>query len=191
MDPSVCGGSVSFVRGNREMPRPEKVTEVEQLRGRLRKAGAVIFTDYRGLTVAEITQLRGRLREAGAEYRVVKNRLLGIAGKSVGVEGFGAMLEGPTAAAFVADDPVSVAKILQEFMRQTRKLAIKGSVISGQLYDSSRTRALADLPGRQELLARAVGGIAAPLSGLAGVLSALPRNLVYALDQIRQQRSAA
>jgi large subunit ribosomal protein L10 len=173
------------------MPRPEKVTEVDRLQARLKKAGAVIFTDYRGLTVAEITQLRGRLREAGAEYRVVKNRLLGIAARATGVEGLGAMLEGPTAAAFVADDPVSVAKILQEFIRQTRKLAIKGSVISGQLYDSNRTRALADLPGRQELLARTVGSIAAPLAGLAGVLSALPRNLVYALDQIRQQRSAA
>ncbi|MDR7419441.1 MAG: 50S ribosomal protein L10 [Armatimonadota bacterium] len=173
------------------MPRPEKVTEVEQLQVRLKTASAVIFTDYRGLTVAEITQLRSKLREAGAEYRVLKNRLFGIAGKSVGLEGFGPMLEGPTAAAFVADDPISVAKVLQEFIRQTRKLAIKGSVISGRLYDEQRTRALAELPGRRELLAKTVGSIAAPLSGLAGVLSALPRNLVYALDQIRKQRSAA
>jgi large subunit ribosomal protein L10 len=125
------------------------------------------------------------------EYRVVKNRLLGIAGKAAGVADLGPMLEGPTAAAFVADDPVSAAKILQEFSRQSRKLAIKGSVVSGRVYDETRTKALAELPSRQELLAQVVGGIAAPLSGLVGVLSALPRNLVNVLDQIRTQRSAA
>jgi large subunit ribosomal protein L10 len=173
------------------MPRPEKTAEVEGLQQRLRRANAVILTDFRGLTVSEITQLRGRLRDAGAEYRVVKNRLLGIAGKAAGIDDFGPMLEGPTAAAFTAADPVAAAKVLQEFSRQTRKLAIKGSIVDGRLYDEVRTRALADLPGRQELLARAVGGIAAPLAAMVGVLSALPRNLVYALDQIRRQREAA
>ncbi|MDR7483732.1 MAG: 50S ribosomal protein L10 [Armatimonadota bacterium] len=173
------------------MPRPEKVSEVEQLQGRLARARAVILTDFRGLTVAEITALRTRLREAGAEYRVVKNRLLRIAAAAAGIEGLGPTLEGPTAAAFVSDDPVAAAKIIQEFSRQTRKLAVKGSVIGGQLYDGARTRALADLPSRQELVGRVVGGVAAPLAGLAGALSALPRSLIYALDQVRRQRSAA
>lgn len=173
------------------MPRPEKVTQVEGLEARLRKAAVVILTDFRGLTVGEITQLRGRLREAGAEYRVVKNRLLGIAVQSSGLPGLGKMLEGPTAVAFTSGDPVAVAKIIQDFSRQSRKLGIKGSIVSGQVYDEIKTRAMADLPGRQELLAMAVGSIAAPLSGLARALSALPRNLVYVLDQARQQRSAA
>jgi large subunit ribosomal protein L10 len=101
------------------------------------------------------------------------------------------MLEGPTGAAFVADDPVAAARILQEFSRLSRKLVIKGSIVSGRLYDEARTRAMADLPGRPELLSRTVGGIAAPLSGLVGVLCAVPRNLVSVLDQICQQRSAA
>jgi large subunit ribosomal protein L10 len=173
------------------MPRPEKTAAVEGLQARLRGSSAVILTDFRGLTVSEITQLRGRLREAGAEYRVVKNRLLGIACRAAGIDDLGAMLEGPTAAAFAGDDPVAAARIIQEFSRQTRKLAIKGSIVAGRLYDEARTRALADLPGRPELLARVVGGIAAPLTGLAGVLAGLPRNLVYALDQIRRQREAA
>jgi large subunit ribosomal protein L10 len=173
------------------MPRPEKTAEVEGLQERLRRATAVILTDFRGLTVSEITQLRGRLRAAGVEYRVVKNRLLGIAGRAVGLGDVGPMLEGPTAVAFTGTDPVAAAKIIQEFSRQTRKLAIKGSIVEGRLYDEARTRALADLPGRQDLLARAVGGIAAPLAALAGVLSAVPRNLVYALDEIRRQREAA
>lgn len=173
------------------MARPEKVKEVETLAERLRRAQAVILTDFRGLTVGEITQLRTRLREAGAEYRVVKNRLLGIAGRAGGLPDFGPILEGPTAAAFVHGDPVAAARILQEFSRLSRKLAIKGSLVEGHVYDEARTRALADLPSRPELLARVVGGIAAPLAGLAGVLSGLPRNLVYALEQIRKQREAA
>jgi large subunit ribosomal protein L10 len=173
------------------MPRPEKAAKVEDLEGRLKKATAVILTDFRGLTVGEMTQLRVRLREVGAEYRVVKNRLLGIASRATGVEGLGALLEGPTAVAFTSGDPVPVARVIQEFSRQSRKLGIKGSIVSGHVYDETKTRALADLPSRQELLARTVGSIAAPLVRLAGVLSAVPRNLVYALEQIRQQRSAA
>jgi large subunit ribosomal protein L10 len=173
------------------MPRADKVSEVERLRTRLREATAVILADFRGLTVAEMTQLRGRLREAGVEFRVVKNRLFQIAGREVGLGALGDVLEGPTAAAFTPGDPVVAAKLLQEFSRQSRKLAIKGSIVSGVVYDEARTRALADLPSRHELLARAVGGIAAPLIGLEGVLSALPRNLVYVLDQIRRQRAAA
>jgi large subunit ribosomal protein L10 len=173
------------------MPRADKVSEVERLQARLRGATAVILADFRGLTVAELTQLRARLREAGVDFRVVKNRLFQIAGRAVGLGALGDLLEGPTAVAFTPGDPVAAAKLLQEFSRQSRKLTIKGSIVSGVVYDEARTRALAELPSRQELLARAVGGIAAPLTGLAGVLSALPRHLVSALDQIRRQRAAA
>jgi len=173
------------------MTRPEKVSEVAQLEARLKKANAVILTDFRGLTVGEISTLRGKLREAGVEYRVVKNRLLGIAGKAAGIEGLAPFLEGPTAAAFTANDPVNAAKIIQEFIRQTRKLTVKGSIVAGHVYDEAQTKTLADLPSRQHLLAHVVGSIAAPLAGLASVLAGVPRKLVYALDQVRQQRSAA
>ncbi len=173
------------------MPRPDKVNEVERLQERLRGAVAVILTDFRGLTVGEITVLRGKLREAGAEYRVVKNRLLAIAGKASGIEGLEPYLAGPTAVAFAAADPVAAAKAIQEFIRQTRKLVIKASVVDGRVFDASQTKVLAELPGRPELIARVVGGIAGPLAGLQAVLSGLPRKLVYALDQIRQQRPAA
>jgi large subunit ribosomal protein L10 len=170
------------------MPRQEKVAEVERLQERLRRAAAVILTDFRGLTVGEITQLRRKLRDADAEYRVVKNSLLGKAAQAAGIEGLAAYLEGPTAVAFAASDPVAAARVIQEFIRQTRKLAVKGSVVAGRVYGQAQTRALADLPGRQELLARVVGGVAAPLAALAGVLGGLPRALVYALDQVRRQR---
>ncbi|MDI6772414.1 MAG: 50S ribosomal protein L10 [bacterium] len=173
------------------MARPEKVDEVTHLKARLDRSAAVILTDFRGLTVGEITVLRGRLRNVGAEYRVVKNRLFRIAADASGIEGLEQQLEGPTAAAFVSDDPVPVARVIQEFSRQSRKLTIKGSILAGAVIDDVRTRVLADLPDRAVLLARVVGGIAAPLSGLVGVLSGLPLKLVRALDQIREQRTAA
>jgi len=134
------------------MPRPEKVTEVELLETRLRRAAGVILTDFRGLTVAEISTLRGKLRDAGAEYRVVKNRLFGIATKALGIEGLGPYLEGPTAAAFASRDPVAAAKVIQEFIRQTRKLVVKGSVVAGRVYDEAQTKTLAELPGRHGLV---------------------------------------
>ncbi len=191
MDPSACGGSIMLQECEGPMARPEKVEEVARLKARLDKSAAVILTDFRGLTVGEITVLRGRLRSVGAEYRVVKNRLLRIAADAAGIEGLEHQLEGPTAAAFTSGDPVPVARVIQEFSRQSRKLTIKGSILAGAVIDDARTRVLADLPGRKELLALVVGGIAAPLSGLAGVLSGLPRKLVRALDQIREQRTAA
>lgn len=176
--------------GNGPMARPEKVEEITRLRARLDRSAAVILTDFRGLTVREITVLRGRLRQAGAEYRVVKNRLLRIAASAAGIEGLERYLEGPTAAAFVSGDPIPVARAIQEFSRQSRKLAFKGGILAGAVIDDARTRVLADLPDRVEILARAVGSIAAPLSGLVGVLTGLPRKLVRALDQIREQRAA-
>ncbi len=173
------------------MARPDKSEEVAALKARLDRSEAVILTDFRGLTVGEITILRSRLRSTGAEYRVVKNRLLRIAADAVGIKGLEHELEGPTAAAFVRGDPVPAARAIQEFIRQYRKLAIKGGILAGAVIDDARARGLADLPDRAELLARVVGGIAAPLGGLAGVLSGLPRKLVRALDQIQKQRAAA
>jgi large subunit ribosomal protein L10 len=180
-----------MARAHTATPRPGKAEGVTELRAAIEGSQAIILTDFRGLTVAEITSLRAKLRDAGAQYRVVKNRLMVIAGKAAGLPDLGAMLEGPTGAVFATADAVTAAKAVQDFIRATRKLAVKGSVVSGAVYNETQTKALSELPTRPELLAKAVGSIAAPLSGLAGVLSALPRNLVYALDQMRQKQEAA
>lgn len=173
------------------MVRPEKVSEVEVLKERLQRARAVILTDFRGLTVKEITQLRARLREAGVEYRVVKNRLMRIAARQAGIPGLETYLEGPTAAAFGYDDPVTPARVIQEFVRQMRKLEAKGGIAEGRPLSAQQVRQLADLPPRGILLAQVAGGMRAPLQGLVSVLTGVPRALVFALDQIRRQREAA
>jgi len=175
----------------KSMARPEKVSEVEVLKERLRRARAVVLTDFRGLTVGEINQLRGKLREAGVEYKVVKNRLMLIAAREAGIQGLEAYLEGPTAAAFGYSDPVVPAKIIQDFIRQMRKLEAKGGVMERRAVTAQEVRLLADLPPRGVLLALVAGGMRAPLYGLANVLAGVPRSLVYVLDRIRQQRQTA
>jgi large subunit ribosomal protein L10 len=169
-------------------PKPEKVTAVEELEKQLRASPVVILTDYRGLSVDEIGALRGRLREANVEYRVAKNTLLAIAAERCGYTGLVRFLAGPTAVVFGRDDPSVPARVLQEFIRQYRKLEIKGGVVSGEAVNADEVRLLATLPSRAELLARAVGLIQAPLRAVVVVLSAPARGLVTALDAFRVKR---
>ena len=180
------------VSGGSDMagPKPEKVAVVEDLERRLRASQVVILTDYRGLTVDEIGTLRGRLREANVEYRVAKNTLLALAAERCGYKNLSQFLSGPTAVVFGQDDPSVPARVLQEFIRQYRKLEIKGGVVSGEALDAPSMRALATLPTRMELLARTVGMIQAPLRMLVTALNGPARGLVTALDALRAMREA-
>jgi large subunit ribosomal protein L10 len=172
-------------------PRPDKVAEVEALEQRLRSSSIVILTDYRGLTVGEIGALRGKLRGASLEYRVAKNTLLSRAAERLGIGGLEAHLTGPTAVVFGNDDPGVPARLLQDFIRQYRKLEIKGGVVEGHALDAAQVQALATLPTKLELLARVVGAVQGPLFALVTVLNAAPRGLVTALEALRKQREAA
>lgn len=171
--------------------RLEKVQQVETIRAWLKQAVAAILTDYRGLNVGELVQLRSKLREAGSDYRVVKNTLLQRAAEGLGITGLEPYLEGPTAVAISRGDPVAPAKVLQEFIRQMRKLEIKGGLVEGRIITAEQVKALAEMPSKPQMQARLLGTLQGPLYGLAGVLVGLQRNLVYGLDQIRRQKEAA
>ncbi|MDR5709444.1 MAG: 50S ribosomal protein L10 [Armatimonadota bacterium] len=172
------------------MPKPEKVQAVQELRARLQRARGVILADFRGLSVPELESLREELRKNGVELRVVKNTLFGLAAQEEGLRGLEPFLLGPTAVAFAYDDPTVPARTVMEFIRQHRKLEVKGGFVEGRVVDAAGVRALAELPSRAELLARVVGGVQAPLGGLVRLLTGLQRNLLYALDQIRQRRES-
>jgi len=173
------------------MARPEKERQVEQLRVQLVQAGNVILTDFRGLNVGEIANLRRKLRDAGVDYRVIKNTLFARAAESLGLGQLTPFLVGPTGVVFCAEDPVAPAKVLYEYIRQMRKLEIRAGLLEGQILSSEQIRALAELPPKPARLAKVLGTVQGPVSGLVGVLSGLPRNLVYALDQLRKAREAA
>jgi large subunit ribosomal protein L10 len=175
-------------------PRPEKVAVVDEVRGRLDRAGAAILTEYRGLSVKDLAVLRRALRDAGGEYRVYKNTLVRFAARDLGLAELDPLLTGPTAIAFVdpaADgrggDPSEVAKVLREYARTNAKLVVKGGVLGSRVMSAADTAALADLPPRDVVLARVAGALAGPLQQFAGLLQALPRNFAYGLKALIDQ----
>lgn len=174
-----------------DKPRPEKVATVERVRSRLAGSDAVIVTEYRGLKVKDLEALRRSLEPLGGEYRVYKNTLARIASDLAGTDGFSELLSGPTALTFVRGDAVAVAKALREFARSNPLLVIKGGLLGKSVLSAEAAASLADLPSREQLLARLAGALAAPLQGFAGALNALPRNFAYGLAALRDQRHGA
>ena len=168
-------------------PRAEKVAVVDEVRERLGDASASVVTEYRGLTVAELAELRHNLAAAGGDYKVYKNTLVRLAIAGSQHEPLGSLLTGPTAIAFVQGDVSAVAKALRDFSRTYPSLVIKGGLLDGGALSPAQLTALADLPSRDVLLARLAGAIAAPLTQMAGLLQALPRNLAYGLSALIDQ----
>lgn len=170
-------------------PRPEKVAVVDEVRQQFADADAAIFTEYRGLKVKELAQLRRSLRANGGEYKVYKNTLVRLATREVGLGEVETMLEGPTGIAFVRGDAAAAAKSIRDFSRTNTMLVVKGGVLGEKVLTAADTSALADLPSREQLLARLAGALAAPLQQMAGLLQALPRNLAYGLAALRDQKA--
>lgn len=168
------------------MPRPDKEAAVQSISEKLDRARSSILTDYRGLNVHEITELRKKLTAAGIEYRVLKNTLTGLAAKQVNIEGLDPYLEGPLAVAFGYDDPVVPAKILFEFAKDHKTLQVKGGILDKKVIGAESVKSLADLPGREQLLAMVLRAMQGPISGLANALQGNLRNLVYSVDAVRR-----
>lgn len=171
----------------------EKQAIVAELKERFVNAKGAVLTNYRGLTVAQDTNLRRKLREAGVEYRVVKNTMTRIAANEAGLEGLAAHLEGPTALAISFTDPVAPAKIISDFVKENKLevLEVKAGVVEGSVIDAQGVKALAALPPREVLIAQVLAGMQSPIAGLVNVLQGSIRNLVYALDAVRQQKESA
>jgi large subunit ribosomal protein L10 len=164
--------------------KADKERVVQELASRLASADSLIVADYRGLTNAQLAALRTELLKHGARFTVVKNTLTRRAAEEAGADALLAMLEGPTAIAFVEADgnPVAVAKALSDAARETKILALRGGVLSGKTISDVEVETLAKLPPLDVLQAQLVGVIVAPLSQLAAVLNAPLQNLVGLID---------
>jgi large subunit ribosomal protein L10 len=171
-------------------PRPEKVATVDEIATKLADAPAVFLTEYRGLTVSAMATLRGALREAGAEHKVYKNTLARFAAAKAGLDALQELLVGPTALTFTGQDSVAAAKALRDVARTNPALVIKGGTLGSNVLSAADVTALADLPSREELLARLAGALQAPLAKTAGLLAALPRNFAYGLNALIERQSA-
>ena len=162
---------------NRQM----KEAKVAEIKEKLEKSQSVILASYQGLTVEEDTQLRKNLREAGVEYKVYKNTLVTLAAKELGLEAISEYLEGPVSIAFGYEDPVAPARILKGFMdKNPDKISLKMGVVEGEFYDEAKIIALAEIPSREELIAKLLGSLKAPMS-----------NFVYLLDAVAKKQDEA
>jgi large subunit ribosomal protein L10 len=162
------------------MHKADKEKVIAELTDRLSSADALLVADYRGLTNSQLASLRVELLKHGAKLSVVKNTLTRRAAEAAGADALLAMLEGPTAIAFVeADgDAVAVAKALSDAAKDTKILALRGGVLSGNPITGAEIESLAKLPPLEVLQAQLVGVIVAPLTQLAAVLNAPLQNLV-------------
>ena len=167
------------------MVRKEKKPEiVDRISEKLNRAEIVVVTDYRGLTVAQITDLRNKLRQQGIEYHVVKNTLASFAADRVGKSDLSRFLEGPTAIAFGYDDAAQTPKTLLEYQKSAEEvtLQIKGGLLGDRLLTAQEISVLAKLPPKGELIARFVGLLQSPISGLVTVLNGNLQGLAVVLQ---------
>lgn len=171
------------------MLKAEKERIVAELTERLRSSNTLIVADYRGLTMTEIDDLRSKLIEHGARFSVVKNTLTRRAAEAAGAESLLALLEGPTAIAFLESggDPVAVAKALSDAARTTKVLAVRGGILEGKTISQEEVASLATLPSAETLRAQFAGTLVAPLATVVGLFTAPLRDLVGVVDaRIRQ-----
>ncbi len=166
------------------MHKADKEAVVAELVEQLRDAESLIVADYRGLTNANLETLRGRLREHGARFSIVKNTLARRAAEAAGTEPLLALLEGPSAIAFIRSggDAVAVAKALSDSARETKILTLRGGLLEGVPITGADVESLAKLPPLDVLRSQVVGVIIAPLTQLLGLLSAPLRDLVGLID---------
>ena len=175
------------------MQRSDKERVVAELTERLRSSETVIVADYRGLTMPQIDELRTRLIDAGARFHVVKNTLTKRAAEEAGADSLLALLEGPTALAFIESggDPVAVAKALGDTAKSTQVLEIRGGVLEGKAMSAEQVADLAKLPPVDMLRGQVVGAIVAPLMTVVGLFNAPLRDLVGLIDarieQLKEQ----
>jgi large subunit ribosomal protein L10 len=166
------------------MLKADKERVVAELTERLKSTSTLFVADYRGLSVKEIDELRTKLIEHGARFSVVKNTLTRRAAEAAGEEALLAMLEGPTAIAFIeADgDLVAVAKALADSARTTKVLQIRGGLLDGAPIGEEQIKSLATLPPTDVLRGQVLGAITAPLMTVVGLISAPVRDLLGLID---------
>ncbi len=167
--------------------RKEKERMLNELRDIAQRASMIALFDFKGMTVAEINELRKRMKEKGYGIKVVKNNLLRITLENQAPQ-IKDVLVGNTAIIFSFSDEVEPIKIFVEFVDEINKGDLKGGVLHGKFISKDEIRKLSNLPPLQELRARVVGGIGAPLYGLVWGLSGVLRGLVYAINAIKEKK---
>jgi large subunit ribosomal protein L10 len=170
------------------LSRQQKEEMVASYREGLATAPHAFLLFYKGITVPQVTALRSKVRDNGGEYLVVKNTLALRAIEGGPLEQLKELFEGPVAVVFSQTDAVGLAKALSQAAKEIPVLELRGGVVDGQVVQANQVADIANLPSREELIAKLLFLLQSPIVRLARVLAALPQQLVIVLDQVRQQK---
>jgi len=177
------------------MATKKKKETVKELSHLFENSQVLIFTDYRGLSVADITSLRRQLRDKGVEYHVTKNTLTELAANRSDLDGMIPMLDGPTAIAFVNDDIPGAAKVLTDFVRNSKILQIRGGLMGKSVISSDQVNDLTRILSREQYLSQLMGAMKAPIQSFTNVLNAPLQGFVNVLnarlDQLKKEEAPA
>jgi large subunit ribosomal protein L10 len=171
------------------MNREEKAAHVEELGKTLGKSGNAILFAFAGLKVPEVTELRRQVRATKSRYLVVKNTLALRAARGTPLEALSGHFVGATAVAFNDDNPVGLAKVLTAFAKANPNLVFKAAMVEGRSVAAAEIKAIAELPTREELVARLLFLLQSPLRRLATVLNGPVRSLAGVLQQIAEEKT--
>jgi large subunit ribosomal protein L10 len=149
----------------------EKQVIIDEIKGKLENAEAAVVIDYMGITVEEANSMRKQLREADVDYTVYKNTLVKRAIEGTKFEGLAEALAGPSALAISQTDATAPARVLNKVMKEFKKMEFKAGVIEGELFDAAGVQAIADIPSRDELIAKFMGSIQSPIANFARVIN--------------------
>lgn len=170
--------------------REEKAAVIEEVSAQVAQAGSIVLAEYRGLTVEKITQLRKQARESGVYLRVLKNTLVRRAVKDTPYEKLADQMVGPLMYGISAD-PVAPAKLIASFAKANDQLVVKGGAMPNVVMDVAGVQALATMPSRDELLAKLLGTMQAPVATFVRTLNEVPTKFVRALAAVRDKQEAA
>lgn len=173
------------------LSRAKKQSLVEQYEQQMVEAPHAFLLGYKGITVPQVTELRAKVRENGGQYVVVKNRLALIAIEGKPLSELKEQFVGPTAVAYSNDDPVALAKALTNFAKTVPAIEFKGGLLNGQSVAGGAVQDIANLPSREELLAKLLFLLQSPVTRFVRTLAAVSRDFVVVLDQIAKKKEQA
>ncbi len=170
------------------MPNKNNINQVKELSDCFSKAKAIYFTEYHGLNVQEITKLRSLFFKADVEFRVAKNTLIKLAADENSISDLDEILKGSTAIAISYDEPVSPAKVIKEFTKDNDLPNVKGIILDGEFFPGKEFKKLANLPNKDELLAKFITMLNSPLLNLVSTLNAPIQNFVGLLNNLKEKK---
>lgn len=170
------------------LSRSQKEDLVTRYEGGVATAPHAFVLGYQGISVPKVTELRQKIRETGGTYVVVKNRLVLRAIEGTALEGLKDQFQGPTAIVYSDDEPVALAKVLTDFQKDVPVIEFRGGLLNGQPVGADQIKEIANLPSREELIAKLIFLLQSPIARFVRGLGAITQQFVTVLDQIRQDK---